>query len=86
MTDHRIECVGGAIDQDPRDSGERCPDQGPGVRVGGVLRQRFRGGAGDAADIEQVRVAAAQGRQQCASLIDVVVIEMFGHLGTHPDQ
>lgn len=86
VTDHRVEGVGGAIGQDPRDSGERCPDQGPGVRVGGVLRQRFRGGAGDAADIEQVRVAAAQGRQQCASLIDVVVIEMFGHLGTHPDQ
>ncbi|SKU28635.1 Uncharacterised protein [Mycobacteroides abscessus subsp. abscessus] len=56
------------------------------MRVGGVLRQRFRGGPGDAADIEQVRIAAAQGRQQCASLIDVVVIEMFGHLGTHPDQ
>ncbi|SLJ37482.1 Uncharacterised protein [Mycobacteroides abscessus subsp. abscessus] len=86
MTDHRIEGVGGAIGQDPGDSGKRCPDQGPGVRVGGVLRQRFRGGPGDAADTEQFRVAAAQGRQQCPSFIDVVVIETFGHLGTHPDQ
>ena len=86
VTDHRVEGVGAAIDQQRGHAADGGPQQRRHLRVGGVLGDRLDRRARQPVGIERGRVASAQRRQQTPRAIDVVAGQQVGHPGTGAGQ